>query len=183
MPRASQPHTPDIDLAARRAYAAEGGTVGVLTPEIEAFCQGGVSVILAACGAGGAPVAGLGRGCRILPDGRMRLLLSRSGNERLLAIVERGGSIAATFTQPITHRSIQVKGSRAVVASAGDKDRQAAVRQGEVLRRELIDVSYPPAFAAAYCHVDSGDMVAVDLMLDAAFVQTPGPAAGAELRP
>ncbi|WP_281354944.1 hypothetical protein [Chelativorans multitrophicus] len=39
MPRASQPHTPDIDLAARRAYAAEGGTSGVLTPSSRLFVR------------------------------------------------------------------------------------------------------------------------------------------------
>src|SRR5262245_35076485 len=112
MPRASLPHTPDVDLAARRAYVVEGGTSGVLTPDLEAFCQSGISVIVAACRPGETPVGGLGCGCRILADGRMRLLLPRPGNEGLLAAAERGARIAATFTQPFTHRSIQVKGSQ-----------------------------------------------------------------------
>jgi hypothetical protein len=183
VPRASSPHTPEIDLAARRVLAAEGGAAPVLTPDLAAFCQSGVSVIVAACRRGEAPVAGVGCGCRVLPDGRMRLLLLRSANSRLLAVVERGGSVAATFSRPITHRSIQVKGSRAVMASATDEDRQAAVLQGDGLRRELIEVDYPPDFAAAYCHVELRDIVAVDLTPDAAFVQTPGPGAGAELKP
>lgn len=183
MSRAPEPHTPDIDIEARRAFAAKGGPSVVLTPDLEAFCQQGVSVLIAACGSGEAPVAGLGCGCRILPGGRIRLLMMRRGNEGLLTIVQRGGGVAATFSQPITHRSIQVKGARAVMTEATDEDRQAAVRQIDGLRRELLEIDYPLAFAAAYCTVDTADLVAVDLTPDAAFVQTPGPGAGAELKP
>jgi hypothetical protein len=183
MPRASQPHTPDVDLAARRAYVAEGGAPGVLTPELEAFCQSGISVIVAACRPAEAPVAGLACGCRILADGRMRLLLPRPGNEKLLAMVECRARIAITFSQPFTHRSIQVKGSQGVVTTLDQEDRREAVRQGQGVRRELVVVGYPPGFAEAYCRVDPDILAAVDVVLDAAFVQTPGPGAGAELKP
>lgn len=182
MPRASQPHTSDDDLAARRAYAVESGEASVLTPDLEAFCQGGVSVIVAAGGPGEAPVVCVGCGCRILPDGRMRLLLPRRGNEAVVTVAERGGHVAATFSQPVTHRSIQVKGARASVATPTDEDRQAAVRQRMGLRGELIDVGHASAFASAYCNVDPGDIAAIDITLHAAFVQTPGPGAGAELK-
>ena len=182
MPRAFRPHTPDIDIAARRAYVAEGGAPGVLTPELEAFCQSGVSVVIAAGGPGQAPVACLGCGCRILPDGRMRLLLPWSGNDELVTVAQRGGRVAATFSQPITHRSIQLKGSGASVATPADEDRVAAVRQRDGLREELIEVGYLPTFAEAYCRVEPGDVVAIDITLDTAFVQTPGPGAGAELK-
>jgi hypothetical protein len=183
MSRAPEPHTPDIDIEARRAFAAEGGAPVVLTPDLAAFCQQGVSVLIAACGPGEAPVAGLGCGCRVVHGGRIRLLMMRRGNERFLTVVQRGGGVAATFSQPITHRSIQVKGARAVVAAATGEDREAAIRQIDGLRRELVEIDYPPAFAAAYCTIDAADIVAVDLTLDGAFVQTPGPGAGAELKP
>ena len=182
MPRASRPHTPEIDLVARRAYAAEGGTSGVLTPELEAFCQSGISVIVAVCRPAEAPVAGLACGCVILPAARMRLLLPRAGNEELLTMVERGAGIAVTFSQPVTHRSIQVKGSRGVVAAPDEEDRREVLRQSQGMRRELIEVGYPTAFAEAYCMIDPDIIVAVDFTLDAAFVQTPGPGAGAELK-
>ncbi|GAB4363189.1 MAG: hypothetical protein Kow0026_27550 [Oricola sp.] len=179
MPRAPEPHTPDIDLAARRAVAAEG----VLTPELEAFCQGGVSVVLAASLRGEPPVAGIGYGCRVLPGGRMRILLQRAANAPLLDLARRGAGLAATFSQPFTHRSIQVKGSGAVVAEPGRDDLSRAVRQADGLRRELVEVQYAPDFAAAYCTVDEADLAAIDITLDSAFVQTPGPGAGAELKP
>jgi hypothetical protein len=183
MPRASQPHTPDIDIAARRAWVAEDGSPRVLTPELEAFCQSGISVIVAASLPAEAPVAGPGCACRILPGNRMRLLLPRPGNEGLLAMVGRGARIAVTFSQPITHRSIQVKGSQGAVTALEDEDTRDALRQAQNFRRELVAVGYPSAFAEAHCRVDVDVLAAVDFSLDAAFVQTPGPGAGAELVP
>lgn len=183
MPRASQPHSPESDLAARRAYVATEGAPRVLAPELAEFCQSGVSVIVGACVAGETPVAATGYACRIMSGNRFRLLLRRQGNEGLLDAVERGGAIAATFSQPTTHRSIQIKGSGAVIVPATGEDRLEALRQTDGLRVELIEIGYPPAFAAAYRHVVEDDLVAIDLTPDAAFVQTPGPGAGAELKP
>jgi hypothetical protein len=183
MPRAAEPYTPETDLAARRAVGATGGASGVLTGELEAFCQSGVSVMVAACSPGEVPVVGLGCGSRMLADGRMRVLLMRSRNEGLIAMVERGGNLAATFTRPYTHRSIQVKGSEATLASPSPQDRLAAVAQCDGLRRELIEVGYPPGFSGAFCQIDAEDVVAIDLVIASAFVQTPGPGAGAELKP
>lgn len=183
MPRAFQPHTPEIDLEARRAHSGASGQPPVLTPELEAFCQSGISVIIAAGGPGVMPVAGVGRACRMLPDGRMRLLLPRSGNEGLIAAAQCGGHIAATFSRPVTHRSIQVKASRASISMPTEKDRKEAARQSAGLLAELIEIGETPAFSAAYCHVDPDDIVAIDITLESAFVQTPGPGAGAELKP
>lgn len=183
MPRAPEPFTPDIDLAAHRAFTVGSGLRSLLTPELEAFCQSGVSVKIAACGPGEYPAGGLGCGCRMLPGGRMRILLVGSRNRELLAILERGGSLAATFTQPYTHRSIQVKGPSPVVAVPGGEDLEAALEQCEYLRRELVSVGYPPGFSAAYCQIEPEDLVALDLAPVSAFVQTPGPGAGAELKP
>ena len=107
----------------------------------------------------------------------------RSGNEALVSAAEQGAAIAVTFSQPINHRSIQVKGSNAGIAAPTEEDRQAAFRQMAGLREKLKAIEYPVHFADAYCHVDADDLVAFDFDLDTAFVQTPGPGAGAELKP
>lgn len=179
MPRATEPHSPELELAARRLAVVPG----VLTPELEAFMQSGVSVIIGVAGAGTPPLAAVGCGCRVLPGGRVRLLLMRRGNETLLDTLADGGGIAATFSRPHDHRSIQVKSSGADVRLADEQDGKLAVSQQDGLRRELISVNYSPAFASAYCAVDEADIVAIDFTPEAAFVQTPGPSAGEELKP
>ena len=183
MPRASQPHTPDHDLAAQRAYVSGRPGPAILTPDLADFCQSGVSVILAASGPGEAPVAGIGLGCRVLREGKFRILLHRSGNDALLATAQRGGRVSATFSQPYTHRSIQVKGTVIAIATASDDDSAAATRQMAGLSDELLVIGEATEFANAYCYVDAADLVAIDIAPNAAFVQTPGPGAGAELTP
>ncbi len=50
------------------------------------------------------------------------------------------------------------------------------------LGEELRDVDYTARFTAAFCAVDPDDLVAIDFDPTSAFVQTPGPGAGAELK-
>lgn len=69
------------------------------------------------------------------------------------------------------------------MAAPGGDDRREAERQMAGLGRELVGAEYTPAFAAAYCHVEEEDIAAIDFTADTAFAQTPGPGAGAELKP
>lgn len=183
MPRALHPHSPEDELDAHRAHFERAGTPAVLTPDIAAFCESGISVIVALGASDAAPVAGTGCGCRILDNGRMRLLLLAGSNGALLDAAERGAPVAATFSKPVTHRSIQIKGTGTLRAEPTEEDRQAALHQMAGLRNELREVEYNSRFSEAYCHVEVDDIAVVEFAPQVAFVQTPGPGAGAELKP
>ena len=88
---------------------------------------------------------------------------------------------ALTFTEPRTHRSIQVKADRArrVELESGDLERVA--RQVAFFESELVFVNYTPRFAAYYCAYRNEEVVALELSPSHAFVQTPGPGAGEQL--
>lgn len=182
MPRALHPDTPDAALQALAAQAAAPCPDSILTDEIAAFCQGGVSVIIALGGQGETPIAGTGSGCVVLTTGRMRLLLPATGNEALLLAARSGRPVAATFSRPVTHRSIQIKGDETTLGVANDEDIASARRQLAGLHVELRDIDYTQQFCDAYCYVADHDVAVIEFTPRQAFVQTPGPGAGAELK-
>jgi hypothetical protein len=182
MPRAHRPSTPSDELeafAGRRASFA----AGVISAELKAFCQSGISIIVAARGRDGEPIGGLALGCAFDPSGHARILMARRANEALLQAFEAGSGIAATFSRPVDHRSIQLKASaaRIVPVRAGDDTLLAAQCAG--MTRELLEVGYSQTFALGYCAFTLADIVAVAFEPEQAFVQTPGPGAGSRLTP
>lgn len=182
MPRAERPMTPQKDLDARRNWAGPV-VAGVLTPELVAFCQSGVSVVLGTLGGDGRPIAGIALACAIDEIGMVRIFLREPSNRDLLQAIERGGAIAVTFTEPRTHRSIQIKGERAKRTEHSARDLVTVARQIAVFRRELEFVDYPPKFAAYYCTYREEEVTAFEFVPHEAFVQTPGPGAGSVLCP
>ena len=172
---------PAEDIVARREWRGPTLANGTLTPELAAFCQRGVAVILATC-VDGRPMAGRGFACQVDDAGTVRLLLRRTGHEALLAALRGGAPIAATFTQPPEHRSIQLKGKRATESAATVADGIALAVQSREFRDRMMALSYTEAMSNGYCFADADDLVAVDFVPDEAFVQTPGPSAGTVLK-
>lgn len=178
MPRALHPDTPDAELARLN----RSGANTLLTTELVEFCESGISIVVAVTDQTGLPIAGTACGCRVLEDGCVRLVLLRAANLELLDAASASAPIAATFSRPRTHRSIQLKGINTRLAEPTADERQAGVDQMAGLGEELRDVDYTARFTAAFCAVDPDDLVAIDFDPTSAFVQTPGPGAGAELK-
>lgn len=179
MPRAI-PFTPSQDIDARRR-SAEPVIAGVLTGELVAFCESGVSVVLGVSTVSGQPLVGLGLACHVTSGGKMRVFLREPANVPLLAAVAGGSAVALTFSEPRTHRSIQVKADRARRVELEDDDLERVARQVEYFESELVFINYTPRFAAYYCAYRDEEVVALELSPRQAFVQTPGPGAGEQL--
>lgn len=147
-----------------------------------AFVQGGISVVAASRDTALVPSIGRASGCRVSTDRRaVTLYIALSHSVQLVADVRASGRIAVVFSQPSTHRTLQLK---------ADDARVRALRRGEF----AIVERYVDAFAAEIeplghtaeqartllrCHED--DLVAIDFVPNAAFEQTPGPKAGTPL--
>lgn len=181
MPHAESPATPADDIVARREWRGTTLANGTLTPQLAAFCQRGVAVIIATC-VEGRPMAGRGFACRIDEAGTVRILLRRTGHEAMLAALRGGAQIAATFTQPTEHRSIQLKGKGATESPATVADGMALAVQSREFRDRMMQIKFSEAMANGYSSADPEDIVAIDFVPDEAFVQTPGPSAGCELK-
>jgi len=148
-----------------------------------AFIQGGVSVVVATRNSDLVPDAVRGCGCRVSRDRRsVTVLIESLRIGSVIADIEANGMIAVVFSQPSTHRTIQLKGTDARVVSVSPRDRTLAQRHLAAWIDELTAIGYRPEFARAV-HGDVPDaMVALVFTPTAAFQQTPGPGAGDRLR-
>lgn len=182
MSRPERQSNPAQELSARRSWTGPVLAGGVLTPALAAFCQSGVGIALASTDRSGRPVVGRGLSCRVAADGQLRIVLRESSNTGLLRAIRDGARIAATFSQPTTHRSIQLKAAGAAIVPVAVADGPAALAQTSAFRAELVAVGYSAAFAAGYTGFEPHDLGTIEFLPEEAFVQTPGPSAGSALR-
>lgn len=153
----------------------------ILPPDLRALAQSGCGVAVASCGAGGTPLIGLGAGCRIGAEGRVRLLMPRGPNRALLAALEAGAPVAVTFTATRDHSSFQIKARAARLCPACSDDLPEMDRQMVLFQDGLVEIGYSRLQATGYCTHQKDDLVAIELSPERVFTQTPGPGAGTEL--
>jgi hypothetical protein len=154
----------------------------VLDAEHAAFIQGGVTISVSSRDAAMRSSISRGVGCRVAADrSRVTLFLAGLGAAKLLRDVAATRTIAVCFSQPSTHRTIQIKGSDAALATVEPGDLEIIGRQLDGRLGELVPLGYTDALVRAVFHAEPGDVVAVTFTPDAAFAQTPGPNAGRRL--
>jgi hypothetical protein len=143
-----------------------------------AFIQGPVSVVVASRNAELVADVVRGCGCRVSRDRRQVTVLIEPGRaSTLLDDVAANGMIAVVFSQPSTHKTIQLKGTDARVVPVTTADRAAAQRHLHDWSEDLGRIGYGAAFSAAL-HGGAGRLAAIRFTPTAAFQQTPGPGAG-----
>ena len=146
-----------------------------------AFIQGGVSVIVATRNSECVPDVVRGCGCRVSRDRRRITVLVEPGRaDTLLGDIAANGMIAVVFSQPSTHRTIQLKGSDARIVKVTAADRAIAARHLRDWSEDLCRIGYTPEFANAV-RGDVPRLAAIAFTPSAAFQQTPGPGAGKPL--
>lgn len=156
----------------------------VLDPEHAAFIQGRVSMSVASCNGAGQPSLARAYGCRVSSDRRsVTVFVAVPRSQVLLRDLRSGGGLATVFSLPSTHETIQLKGSRAQVIPLVEGDRAAMRAYGERFSAELSLLGYPDTFTSTLLSGVEEDAVGLSFTPTAAFVQTPGPAAGRPLEP
>lgn len=158
------------------------GDAAALEAGQAAFIQGGVSVILATRNASLVADAIRGCGCRVSRDlRRVIVLVDRLRAAALVADVTANGQVAVVFSQPSTHRTIQLKGTDASVVRPKPSDRALVASHREDWVDELCGIGYSREFAKAFWGPLPDALVAIAFTPTAAFQQTPGPGAGQPL--
>ena len=121
-------------------------------------------------------------GADISADGtRVTVFLCRSQSRQLLLDIAATGQVAVVFSQPVSHRTVQLKAGRAALRAAGEADLPRLARYLASMEQEIGGVGFDARFVHAMLGFELDDLVAVEFAPEQAFDQTPGPRAGAAL--
>ena len=148
-----------------------------------AFLQGGVSISAASSGAHPFPSLCRVLGCQVAPDRReLTVLVAQSQAAQLLEDVRRSGRLSVVFSQPSTHRTLQIKGEGARIAAASAQDLEAVRHHRDAFVAEVAPLGFAEALLRLLLACEDEDIVAISCMPSAAFDQSPGPRAGSALQ-
>ncbi len=154
----------------------------VLDADNAAFITSGVSIAVASRNAELVPSLIRAWGCRVSEDRRtVTLYVSPDQAGALLADLQAGRPLAAVFSLPSSHRTIQLKAHGARIGALTDEDRLVVERYVPALAANLERVGHGGRFAEAYLEITGGVLASVAFEPEEAFAQTPGPKAGARL--
>jgi hypothetical protein len=157
--------------------------MAVLNEKWAAFIQGGVSIVASSCTPDRVPTLTRVFGCRVTPSlQKVTIFISASQAEALMNAIHSTGAIAAIFTQPSTHISVQLKGTDAAVGPARPTDAQLSTRYIDAFVADVVPLGYSEDLIRALVTSDPSDLVCITFSPAAAFLQTPGPRAGEPLR-
>jgi hypothetical protein len=146
-----------------------------------AFVGGGVSIGIGARDDRRRPHTVRAIGAR--RDGaRIVLFVPRRQGRRVLEDVAANGRIAVVFSQPSTHRTVQLKGRDARIVPLEPGDRALALAYRDALSADLQRIGYPPTLAIALLEGLDEGADAVVFTPDEGYDATPGPRAGAPLK-
>lgn len=154
----------------------------LIDEELAAFLQSGQSLHVASRGENLAASLDRALGCRVSADRRrVTVFILASHGAAMLEDFGRNGAIAFVASQPSTHRTVQLKGVDAVAGPVEPGDAALLARQADGFARDLVALGYAESLPRLLVEGDPGDVVAVTFTPVQAFVQTPGPGAGAPM--
>jgi hypothetical protein len=138
-----------------------------------------LSILGASRGPGNIPFAARAVGYRFSSDfHQVTLFFSKTDARELLANIADNGRLAAVFSLPSTHQSLQLKGSDARIGKVAKADLELV----NSYRRAFVDHLGKLGFARKAIETmlafEPGDLCAVTFTPSSAFSQTPGPNAG-----
>lgn len=136
----------------------------------------GSSALVGAAGNGGKPYCTLGWGPR-LDEARERLTIfvEERRSAAVLQSVRENGMIAVTFGDPISYRSLQLKGRDCAVYPLTETDSEGIARHRDSVAANFA-LTGDPLTGLRNMWMD--DLVRLEFTITEAYDQTPGPNAG-----
>jgi len=148
-----------------------------LSPEIIRHIEGSVMIIVAVRDAECVAI-GRAAGATFRNDGSIELRISRQWDSLVMA-AEAGKPLAATFTEPATYRSYQIKGP---ILSRGEGDQSLSEHARTYARQMLRRMATLGITAQQLAQtLPTEELICLSFRPDAVYEQTPGPRAGLAL--
>lgn len=154
----------------------------LIDASLAAFLQGGRSISIGAAGADRIPTLVRGTGFRLSPDRRrVTLFVSATQAAPVLKCIRDNGAIAVVFSDPPTHRTVQLKGNDAQVGGLNEGDLDLIARYREAFAHALQPLGFDKILIQTLLSFPSADIVSISFTPSQAYSQTPGPKAGERL--
>jgi hypothetical protein len=147
--------------------------------DLPAFLREGLAVIVATCDEQLRPAISRGWGPALAADGIMlTMCVAAAAASTMRANLERGGTIAATFSVPTTYRTVQLKGP---LVSVQEPAAEHLARVDEHLAAFVEQVGRVGIPASRAPRLREPALLAMRMEIRERYDQTPGPRAGAKL--
>jgi hypothetical protein len=152
----------------------------VIPDDLHALLAGLVAIHVATRDAALAPDEVTAAAALLDEDGRtLTVYLPVATSETSLANLRDNGALAVVLSQPLTHRTVQLKGRAETIRPAREDEREAVLRRAALFDAEVEAIGLPPAAVRRRtkwpCH-------AVTFAVAEAYEQSPGPRAGEPIR-
>jgi hypothetical protein len=157
-------------------------TASSLPLDLLAMMERGVSVIVGSRDAKLRPSIMRAVGSNVEEGGRkVTVFVSRRQSRQLVQDLAATGHVAVVFSEPSTHRTVQLKAKRAALRNATAADEPLLARYLASMEHEIQQVGFAPHMTRAMLAHRLEDLVAISFEPEVAFDQTPGPRAGTRL--
>ena len=154
----------------------------LIGPEQAALIARRVSIIVGTRDAALRPHVMRALGCRLAGDlRRITVFMAQSSGGAVLDDLRSNALIAVVFSEPSSNRTVQFKGSDAVVAPIEAGDALVVDRYLRGFIEEIAQLGFPENIAHTILGHGPDDLIAVHFTPVAGFEQTPGPTAGQAL--
>jgi hypothetical protein len=154
----------------------------ILDPDNAAFLQSGLSISVASRDADHVASVAKAVACRVSDDRRrITVFLPGAPASRLVADIRACGAIAVCFSEPKTHRTLQLKGTDAREVPIAAADEALIVAQAAGVVAQLDELGYSATLGRVVFPPTAEGVVAIAFTPTAGFAQTPGPQAGRRL--
>lgn len=160
-------------------------TTAVLDAEHVAFMsEGAISSAVAGRNATNQPSLTKALAVRVRADRRVvEIFVDAERSVAVLQDLRAGGPIALVCSEPMSHRTIQVKGPRADFEPLSPGDAQFVSEKVAAVVEHVAPMGYRVDVLRVYFSFTPSALTKIVFTATAAFLQTPGPGAGAPLKP